>query len=393
MLRWRSRGQASQARAVGARAGELKHGVARVTVRDVAEKAGVSISTVSRVLTGSAPVSRELHRRVVAAIEELGYRPNALARGLRSRRTAVLGLIVPDIANPFFSQLARVIEQQAHHYGYSILLCNSENSRERELQYFSLLTSQRVDGMMLISSAATHEQLDEFQSRTDAVVLALDRRIPGFRGPYLGADAYPGAYEAIGHLLALSHRRIGIVRGVEGNLSSDERFEAILRAYKDHGLVEEPWIFAGPYSVETGIKAGAALAQLPREARPTAVIAASEFTAYGLIQSLHDHGLSVPGDVSVVGYDNTAFAELFRPGLTAVAQPIERMGERAVELVLEMIESAAELPPPPVAPLPGTMRLRTHKAARVPDETLPTRLVVRESSGPAPGQVGALRLA
>jgi len=105
--------------------------MARVTVKDVAERAGVSISTVSRVLTGSAPVSKELHRRVVAAIEELGYRPNALARGLRIRRTAVLGLIVPDIANPFFSQLARIIEQRAHQHGYSILLCNSENSRER----------------------------------------------------------------------------------------------------------------------------------------------------------------------------------------------------------------------------------------------------------------------
>src|SRR5690625_4464048 len=159
--------------------------MSRVTVRHVAERAGVSISTVSRVLTGNAPVSKELHRRVVAAIEELGYRPNALARGLRIRRTAVLGLIVPDIANPFFSQLARVIEENAHLHGYNILLCNSQNSRERELQYFSLLSSQRVDGMMIISSAATHEQLNQFQSSTDAVVLALDRRIPGFQGPWL----------------------------------------------------------------------------------------------------------------------------------------------------------------------------------------------------------------
>nr|MBO2477628.1 hypothetical protein [Bacillota bacterium] len=269
----------------------------------------------------------------------------------------------------------------------------NRDSRERELLYFSLLTSQRVDGMMIISSAATHEQLDEFQSKTDAVVLALDRRIPGFRGPYLGADAYPGAYEAIGHLLALSHRRIGIIRGVEGNLSSDERFDAILRAYKDHGLVDEPWIFSGPYSVETGIRAGAALAGLPPDRRPTAVIATSEFSAYGLIQSLHNHGLSVPGDVSVVGYDNTLFAELFRPGLTAIAQPIERMGERAVEMVLQMIAAAVEEPPPPVAPLPGTARPRPAKSVPLPDETLPTRLVVRQSTGPAPGSTAALRLA
>ncbi len=379
-------------RPVSFRAGKLVAAMSRVTVKDVAEKAGVSISTVSRVLTGNAPVSRELHRRVVEAIEELGYRPNALARGLRIRRTAVLGLIVPDIANPFFSQLARVIEQHAHLHGYSILLCNSENSRERELQYFSLLTSQRVDGMMVISSAATHEQLNRFQSNTDAVVLALDRRIPGFRGPWLGADPYPGAYEAVGHLLALGHRRIGIVRGLEGTISSDERFEAIVRAYQDHGLSEDPWVFGGPYSVETGVQAGNALAQLPVEKRPTAVIAASEFSAYGLIQSLHSHGLAVPEDISVVGYDNTAFAELFRPALTVIAQPIERMGERAVEKVLQMMEAAADEPPPPVAPLPGTVRQRPRLAVPVPDETLPTTLVVRQSTGPAPASA-ALRLA
>jgi len=367
--------------------------MARVTVRDVAERAGVSISTVSRVLTGNAPVSKELHQRVVAAIEELGYRPNALARGLRVRRTAVLGLIVPDITNPFFSQLARVIELHAHLHGYSILLCNSENSRERELQYFSLLTTQRVDGMMVISSAATHEQLNRLQSFTDAVVLALDRRIPGFRGPWLGADPYPGAYEAVGHLLSLGHRRIGIVRGVAGNISSDQRFEAILRAYRDHGLAEEPWIWTGPYSVETGVRAGAALAQLPAGRRPTAVIATSEFSAYGLIQSLYNHGLAVPGDISVVGFDNTLFAELFRPALTVIAQPIERMGERAVEMVLQMIGATVEQPPPPVAPLPGTVRRPAREPATMPDEALPTKLVVRQSTGPAPGAAAAVGLA
>lgn len=363
--------------------------MSRITVRHVAERAGVSISTVSRVLTGNAPVSKELHRRVVQAIEELGYRPNALARGLRIRRTAVLGLIVPDIANPFFSQLARVIEENAHRHGYSILLCNSQNSRERELQYFSLLSSQRVDGMMIISSAATHEQLNQFQSSTDAAVLALDRRIPSFQGPWLGADPYPGAYEAIAHLLALSHRRIGIVRGVEGNLSSDERFAAVLRAYKDHGLIDEPWIRSGPYSVETGIKAGNELAALPPDERPTAVIAASEFSAYGLIQSIHNHGLSVPDDVSVVGYDNTAFAELFRPGLTVIAQPIERMGERAVKTVLQLLAGNEEEPPPPVAPLPGSAKPPTRKSTPIPDQTLPTSLVVRDSTGRAPSATTA----
>ncbi|MFS8583363.1 MAG: substrate-binding domain-containing protein, partial [Limnochordales bacterium] len=199
-------------------------------------------------------------------------------------------------------------------------------------------------------------------------------------------------FEAVRHLLDLNHRRIGIVRGVEGNISSDQRFEAILQAYRDNGLTEPPWIWAGDYSVETGIRAGDALAALPPDQRPTAVIAASEFSAYGLVHSLHDHGLSVPEDVSVVGFDNTRFAELFRPALTVIAQPIERMGRRAVETVLQMI-AAAEEAPPPVAPLPGSARPRTAKTQRVTDEWLPTKLVVRASTGPAPRAGSTLRFA
>src|SRR5690606_37428492 len=283
---------------------------------------GVSISTVSRVLTGNAPVSKELHRRVVEAIEELGYRPNALARGLRIRRTAVLGLIVPDIANPVFSQLAWVIEETAHRHGYSIVLCNSQNSRQRELEYFALLSSQRVDGMMIISSAATHEELSQFQSATDAAVLALDRRIPGFQGPWLGADPYLGAFEAVRPLLDLNHRRIGIVRGVEGNISSDQRFEAILQAYRDNGLTEPPWIWRADCAGDTGIRAGGALAAGPSDQRPTAALAAGESSAYGLVHSRHDPGLSVAEDVPVAGLNNTRCAERFAPALTVIDEPI-----------------------------------------------------------------------
>jgi len=134
----------------------------QVTVRDVAQKAGVSISTVSRVLTGSARVSPELRQRVIDAVEELGYRPNALARGLRMRRTAVIGLLIPDISNPFFGQLARVVEDAANNRGYSILLCNSQNSRAREVQYLDLLRQQQVDGVLVVTSGAMGEELEEF---------------------------------------------------------------------------------------------------------------------------------------------------------------------------------------------------------------------------------------
>mgnify|MGYP000925829108 FL=1 len=355
----------------------------QVTVRDVAQKAGVSISTVSRVLTGSARVSPELRQRVIDAVEELGYRPNALARGLRMRRTAVIGLLIPDISNPFFGQLARVVEDAANNRGYSILLCNSQNSRAREVQYLDLLRQQQVDGVLVVTSGAMGEELEEFFKLTGAAVLALDRRIPQFKGPWIGGDPYPGARQAVQHLLDLGHRNIGLVRGVEGNISSDERYKALNRALVEAGLPEERWTWVGEYTLETGIAAGLALAELPAQKRPTAVIATSEFSAYGLIEGVSRHGISVPDQLSVVGYDNTAFAEVFRPALTVIAQPIEEMGELAVDFILRMINNAEQDEQlPPVAPVAG-MRPPAAVKEAVEDAVLPTYLVIRSSTAPA----------
>lgn len=355
----------------------------QVTVRDVAQKAGVSISTVSRVLTGSARVSPELRQRVIDAVEELGYRPNALARGLRMRRTAVIGLLIPDISNPFFGQLARVVEDAANNRGYSILLCNSQNSRAREVQYLDLLRQQQVDGVLVVASGAMGEELEEFFKLTGAAVLALDRRIPQFKGPWIGGDPYPGARQAVQHLLDLGHRNIGLVRGVEGNISSDERYKALNRALVEAGLPEERWTWVGEYTLETGIAAGLALAELPAQKRPTAVIATSEFSAYGLIEGVSRHGISVPDQLSVVGYDNTAFAEVFRPPLTVIAQPIEEMGELAVDFILRMINNAEQDEQlPPVAPVAG-MRPPAAVKEAVEDAVLPTYLVIRSSTAPA----------
>ena len=355
----------------------------QVTVRDVAQKAGVSISTVSRVLTGSARVSPELRQRVIDAVEELGYRPNALARGLRMRRTAVIGLLIPDISNPFFGQLARVVEDAANNRGYSILLCNSQNSRAREVQYLDFLRQQQVDGVLVVTSGAMGEELEEFFKLTGAAVLALDRRIPQFKGPWIGGDPYPGARQAVQHLLDLGHRNIGLVRGVEGNISSDERYKALNRALVEAGLPEERWTWVGEYTLETGIAAGLALAELPAQKRPTAVIATSEFSAYGLIEGVSRHGISVPDQLSVVGYDNTAFAEVFRPALTVIAQPIEEMGELAVDFILRMINNAEQDEQlPPVAPVAG-MRPPAAVKEAVEDAVLPTYLVIRSSTAPA----------
>ena len=354
--------------------------VDQVTVRDVARLADVSISTVSRVLTGNAPVSPELRQRVVDAVEELGYRPNALARGLRMKRSAVIGLLIPDISNPFFGQLARIVEEAASGRGYTILLCNSQNNKEREAQYLDLLRSQQVDGLLAVTSGTMGDDLNDFVRMTGSVVLSLDRRIPGFQGAWIGVDPHPGASEAVRHLLELGHRNIGVLRGIKGNLSSDDRYGAIVRALEEQGLPSRRWTWCGEYTLETGIAAGANLANLPPEQRPTAVIATSEFSAYGLIEGVSRHGLSVPKELSVVGYDNTAFAEVFRPALTVIAQPIERMGTVAVDEILRLIMAETKTQLPPIAPLAGNFKPQMSTKENVKDLVFPTFLVRRMST-------------
>lgn len=356
---------------------------AQVTVREVAERAKVSISTVSRVLTGNAPVSRELRERVIEAVEELGYRPNALARGLRMRRTAVIGLLIPDISNPFFGQLARAVENAANARSYAILLCNSQNSRERELQYLDILRGQQVDGVLVVSSGTVGDQLEEFFQLTGSAVLALDRRIPKFIGPWIGVDPYPGVREAVQHLIELGHRRIGVVRGVKGNASSDERYNAIMNALTENSLNKNLWTWSGEYTLETGIAAGLSLAKLDPVKRPTAVITTSEFSAYGLIEGVSRQGILVPEDLSVVGYDNTAFAEVFRPSLTVIAQPIEKIGSRAIDTILRMIVDNGEVQLPPVAPLAGTPWTQGQPAEKTKNQVFPTYLVKRNSTAVA----------
>ena len=355
-------------------------GTEQVTGRDVAKRANVSISTVSRVLPGNAPVSLELRQRVIEAIEELGYRPNALARGLRMRRTAVIALLIPDISNPFFGQLASVVEEEARSRGFATLLCNSQNNRERELQYLDLLYSQQVDGLLIVTSENIARELDELARATGAVVCALDRRIPEFDGPWIGTDPYPGAYEAVTHLVELGHENIGILRGIRGKTSSDERYYAIVRALDEHGLPPPRWTWTGENTLQTGIEAGANLAQMPEQERPTAVITTSEFSAYGLIEGVSRHGLSVPEELSVIGFDNTAIAEVFRPPLTVIAQPIERMGAIAVAEIVNLLMARKDPKTSPVAPVAGTLRPPEQDEQRTKNIVLPSFLVKREST-------------
>ncbi|WP_324670050.1 LacI family DNA-binding transcriptional regulator [Geochorda subterranea] len=365
----------------------MRQGLQSVSVRDVARRAGVSISTVSRVLGGSAPVSAELRARVMQAVEELGYRPNAHARGLRLGRTGIIGLLVPDVSNPFFGELARVIEVSASRAGYNVLLCNSQNEAARERQYLDLLQSQRVDGLLVVASSLQRSDLERFGRATGARVVAMDRKIEGFEGPWVGSDPLPGCREAVEHLVALGHRRIGIVRGPVGVLASEERYQAMVRALEERGLSpSRAWTWAGEYTFETGARAGARLARCRPGERPTAVICGSELAAFGLIQAVEEAGLRVPDDLSVVGYDNTPFSAVCRPPLTVIAQPIERIGQVATRTLLRLLQAPLRRQPEPLMRMPGMGEAPRPAPGerRARSVALPTRLVVRQSTTAVP---------
>lgn len=307
-----------------------------VTIRDVAEKAGVSVSTVSRVLTSNAPVQEETRRNVEKAINELGFRPNGLARSLRRNETKTIGLIIPDVANPFFPEVAKGVEEAAYRSGYSVILCNSGNDRGKEAMYFRVLQERRIDGIILTGSGGLGEYALLGKDGGLPVVL-LDRTAEDLELDSVVSDSYDGACQAVNHLIELGHREIAFISGSSSTSTAGRRMKGYLDALRAHGM--EPsagFIMPGDFTLEAGVRAGREL--LRREHRPTAVFVASDIEAIGVMMAAEALGLSIPCDLSVVGFDNTLLSTVSRPALTTVAQPKYEMGCQAVKLLVERLQ-------------------------------------------------------
>lgn len=334
-------------------------GVELASIRDVAERAGVSVGTVSRVINGNSAVRPVLRSRVETAIRELGYRPNALAQSLRRQRSHTLGLVIPDITNPFFGELAMHIESAAAKSGYSLILCNSMNAREEEEVYVQTLADRRVDGLILVASAGTRTLP---RPRRIPIVLA-DRELAG--ADLVASDHRGGAMLAVEHLTGLGHEVIACVAGPQDLSPAVQRYEgyaAVVTArFGAVGLDLADYVAFGSFDYQTGFEG--AMALLRRRPRPTAIFASSDQQAIGALRACADLGLKVPGDISIVGFDDIPLAQLVKPRLTTVAQPISAIGELAV---VRLLERAAALRRP---------RQR---------DLLLTTLKVRDSSAPAP---------
>lgn len=331
------------------------------TIRDVAERADVSVATVSHVINETRPVSDELRQRVLAAMDELGYQPNALARSLRRQRTSTLGLIIPDTNNPYFAEVARGVEQVAFERDFTVILCHSDYSVKRELQYVDVLRAERAAGVIWIPATENCEPAKRL-AEYGVPLVVLDRRVPEVQCLSVLADNFRGGYIATEHLIGLGHHRIGCIARPVGLSHSQDRILGYQAALRDHSLPDDESLIAkGGFRLENGRKATFCL--LDMEPPPTAIFAYNDIMAIGALRAVHERGLRVPEDFSVVGFDDIPQAAFTCPALTTVSQPKLDMGCRGAELLLDLI--ARKTPPDEVADL------------------LEVQLVVRESTGQA----------
>ncbi len=301
------------------------------TILDVAAKAGVSRSTVSRVLTGSSKVDVETKRRVMAAMAELNYRPNPVARHLRRQRTGLIALLVPDLANPFFGILATGMEAVAVAHGYHIVLCNTAEDPVRELDYLRLLETNQVDGMVMAAMRNDPEAVKAFR-RWGPVVLACEY-LDDDSLPAVGIDNTEAAMKATAFLIAKGHTGIAFINGPGRTPLSRDRLDGYRNTLHRHGLeIRSEFIQTGDFSHDSGFACTAKL--LAMTPRPSAIFAANDEMAVGAIHAAQTRGLRVPQDIAVVGMDDLPVARMVRPTLTTVTQPIAQIGTVAMQVLM-----------------------------------------------------------
>jgi LacI family transcriptional regulator len=324
------------------RAGSAGRGPKAPSIYDVAREAKVSVFTVSAVINDTGRVSATLSRRVDAAIRKLNYRPNLLARSLAKQQTHTLGMVVTDIANPFFPAIVRAAEDAAQKAGYSMLLCNSDDKPDKEAVYLELLISKRVDGIILSKtpsalSVAQRRMLDEAK----VPIVLLMRTCPDLKTDIVQTNDKQGAIDAISHLARIGHRRIAFVSGPLNVSNARARRQGYSKALEDWGLEFDPKLtFEGDYRIESGHRAGHAL--LPQ--RPDAVLVTNYLMTIGLMSAAEEIGLRCPEDFGLVSFDDYPWSGCFRPRLTTIELPKYELGDNAVRLLLERIQGKSTTP-------------------------------------------------
>jgi LacI family transcriptional regulator len=313
------------------------------TIRDVARLANVSVATVSNALNNADRVSPELLARVRAAVDKLGYAPDAAARSLRKGSSRLIGLIVGDITNPFFSDLFEAVEDAAAARSYLVLLCNSNERVEREEAHLKMLRSQRIDGLILAPTGAVSMNRAALLAALEIPVVLVDRAMEGLGYDAVVLDNHRAGHEATAHLIARGHRRIALINGPDIVRTAADRLQGYREALLGAGLAFDPALVrAADFQEQAAYDAAIDLLRSP--GRPTAIFATNNLMTIGALRAIADLGLTCPDDVSIIGIDDLAWAEAVSPRLTTVAQPVRAMGEAALDQVVARIAGERTVP-------------------------------------------------
>lgn len=310
-------------------------------MEDIAKLAGVSVNTVSRALNGKKEISEATRKRILKIAEELNYTPNSIAASLASQKTNMIGVITPDISDPFHALQVRGIENTARKNGYSVILINSDENPETELQAVNTFRSIRVAGIILNSVNPGLEHIEGL-IKTDTPLVLLNRRLTGVDTDYVVNDNFSGAMLATKYLIELNHTRIGVILGSPRITSVQDRYAGFLKAMDEAGIAVDTELVL--HSEEQKPDAGELMAQrlLECSPRPSAIFAYCDTLAIGAYTAVLKRGLAIPDDVSIIGYDDIIYASCLEVPLTTVAQPAYQMGQNACEIIIERIKAKEE---------------------------------------------------
>jgi LacI family transcriptional regulator len=330
----------------------------QVTIQDISRAAGTSPSTVSRVLTGNAAVSPTKRAAVEQAIKQLNYRPNHIARSLKTSTTYSVGLLLNEINNPFYSALARGVEEEANRHGYSLILCNTNEDPARECQYLQVLEDKQVDGIILGPTGENLDYITQLASRRP--IVQVDRQLQSLDLTAVLVDNEHGAYQAVRYLIEKGHRRIGIFQWERYVPTLARRQAGYERALAESGIELDSSLIVRVPSLTPLQTAERAQEFLTQHSRPTALFALNNQIGLGMYSAIQRLGLRIPEDVALVVFDDLDFFAMVRPSITAVAQPAFSIGERAMRSLTRQIEENDRCAPEVI--------------------TLPTQLMIRESA-------------
>jgi LacI family transcriptional regulator len=328
------------------------------TIHDVAQDAGVSPTTVSRYLNNRIELPPSTSARIDAAIKKLDYRPNLLAKRLSTGKTEAVGLVTPEIREPFFSELASAFEDEADRHGYTVFMSSTRSDREREIASLERLHDRHVDGLLMMTNTPDDGTLAALIGKRRNVVI-VDEDIPGVSVPRIFVENTEGAYQATRHLVEAGHRRIAYLGGPHGLLTVTERREGFLAAMNEAGIpVRDEYVVMGSFAPELARAATVKFLELPSP--PTAIFASSDYLAIGAVMGLRDRQVSVPGEVSLIGFDDMAFGALLTPPLTAIRQPVEQLGRQGFQTLFALLNGES---PPLLTRLPVELIRRQSVAA------------------------------